>query len=87
MRETGLILRIGVRIVEMVMMVFEPLFGHCIGKLAVGQRSLSQSNEANMHTSWIKGASIADLWIQYCSMAGFAVFFCIIASVTYKKRK
>lgn len=40
-----------------------------------------------MRSVYLKGASIADLWIQYCSMAGFAVFFCIIASVTYKKRK
>lgn len=35
---------------------------------------------------YLKGASVAELWTDYAALAGFAVLFCILAAMTYKKR-
>ena len=40
-----------------------------------------------MRSVYLKGATIADLWAQYVSLTGFAVFFYMIAAFTYRKRK
>ncbi len=39
-----------------------------------------------MRSVYLKGASIADLWIQYTILACFALLFCGIASFTYRKQ-
>ena len=35
---------------------------------------------------YLKGATIAELWIDFVALGGFALFFCTIATLTYKKR-
>ncbi len=37
-------------------------------------------------SSCLKGAGIADLSAQYAALAGYAIFFCSLAALTYKKR-
>lgn len=39
-----------------------------------------------MRAVYLKGATMADLWIQYTALLGFALLFCLIAGMTYKKR-
>ncbi len=39
-----------------------------------------------MRSVYLKGAAISDLLPQYMALSGFAIAFCIIASITYKKR-
>lgn len=39
-----------------------------------------------MRAVYLKGASLADLWIQYLSLTGFAAALCFVAASTYKKR-
>lgn len=39
-----------------------------------------------MRSVYLKGAGIVDLWSQYLALACFALFLCILAAATYKKR-
>lgn len=39
-----------------------------------------------MRAVYLKGATISDLWVNYTALGGFAVLFCSLAAVTYKKR-
>lgn len=39
-----------------------------------------------MRSVYLKGAGFGDLWVKYMSLAGFAVLFCMIAAMTYRKR-
>ena len=39
-----------------------------------------------MRSVYLKGATLADLWVQYASLFGFALLFSLIAAMTYKKR-
>mgnify|MGYP000527118788 FL=1 len=39
-----------------------------------------------MRALYLKGAGIADLSAQYAALAGYAIFFCSLAALTYKKR-
>ena len=55
MRQTGLVLGIRIRIVEMVMMIMEIRLRHLIGKLAAGKRSLFQ---AGIHTGLVQSQRI-----------------------------
>ena len=40
-----------------------------------------------MRSVYLKGTSIAELWVNYASLGGFAVFFCCLAALTYKKQQ
>lgn len=35
---------------------------------------------------YLKGATIAELWADFAALAGFALLFCTVATLTYKKR-
>ena len=39
-----------------------------------------------MRSVYLKGGTVADLWMQYAALSGFALLFCLIAAVTYRKR-
>lgn len=39
-----------------------------------------------MRAVYLKGASIADLWLQYLSLGAFAALLCTTAALTYEKR-
>lgn len=39
-----------------------------------------------MRAVYLKGTTIAELWLQFAALAGYAVFLLLIASVTYKKQ-
>lgn len=39
-----------------------------------------------MRSIYLKGATIADLWVQYLSLFGYALLFFLVAAVTYRKR-
>ena len=39
-----------------------------------------------MRSVYMKGATVADLWMQYAALSGFAVLFCLMAAMTYRKR-
>ena len=39
-----------------------------------------------MRSVYLKGATVADLWTQYAALSGFALLFCIVAAMTYRKR-
>ena len=39
-----------------------------------------------MRSVYLKGATMMDLWAQYTSLTCFAVLFCLVAAMTYKKR-
>ncbi len=39
-----------------------------------------------MRAVYLKGAGISDLWPQYLALSGFALFLCLVAALTYKKR-
>lgn len=39
-----------------------------------------------MRSVYLKGATMADLWRQYAALSGFALLFCLMAAITYKKR-
>lgn len=39
-----------------------------------------------MRSVYLKGATVADLWLQYAMLATFAVGLCIVAASTYRKR-
>lgn len=39
-----------------------------------------------MRSVYLKGAGIADLQVQYLALLGFALLFCVLAALTYKKR-
>lgn len=39
-----------------------------------------------MRAVYLKGAGITDLWQQYLALSCFAILFCTIAAITYKKR-
>lgn len=39
-----------------------------------------------MRSVYLKGASMADLWIQYAALLGFAMLACVAAACTYSKR-
>ena len=39
-----------------------------------------------MRSVYLKGAGMGDLWMQYALLFGFALLFCLVAAVTYKKR-
>ena len=36
--------------------------------------------------SFLKGATVVDLWMQYATLCGFAILFSLAAAITYKKR-
>lgn len=36
---------------------------------------------------YLKGATIAELWADFAALAGFALLFCTVATLTYKKRE
>ena len=40
-----------------------------------------------MRSVYLKGTSIAELWVNYAALGGFAVFFCCLAALTYKKQQ
>lgn len=40
-----------------------------------------------MRSVYLKGTSIAELWLNYAALGGFAVLFCCLAALTYKKQK
>lgn len=35
---------------------------------------------------YLKGASVSELWVNYTALGGFAVLFCFLAALTYRKR-
>ncbi len=39
-----------------------------------------------MRSVYLKGSTIPDLWWQYVALFGFALLFCLLAALTYKKR-
>ena len=39
-----------------------------------------------MRSVYLKGAGLADLWVQYAALSAFALLFCVIAAMTYKKQ-
>ena len=39
-----------------------------------------------MRSVYLKGATVADLWVQYAALTGFAVLFSFAAAMTYRKR-
>ncbi|MCH5239984.1 MAG: ABC transporter permease, partial [Muribaculaceae bacterium] len=39
-----------------------------------------------MRSVYLKGTSVSELWTQYLALAGYALFFCILAALTYKKQ-
>ena len=39
-----------------------------------------------MRAIYLKGASVADLWMQYTALGGFALLLCTIAALTYRKQ-
>ena len=39
-----------------------------------------------MRSVYLKGATMADLWMQYAALSGFAVLFSLVAAMTYRKR-
>ena len=39
-----------------------------------------------MRSVYLKGATVADLWMQYVTLCGFAILFSLAAAITYKKR-
>ncbi|MGM9743092.1 MAG: ABC transporter permease [Candidatus Cryptobacteroides sp.] len=39
-----------------------------------------------MRAVYLKGATMADLWTDYAALGGFAVLFCTIATLSYRKR-
>ena len=39
-----------------------------------------------MRSVYLKGATVADLWVQYAALSGFAVLFSLAAALTYRKR-
>lgn len=39
-----------------------------------------------MRAVYLKGATLTDLWLQYAALSGFAVLFCLVAALTYRKR-
>ena len=39
-----------------------------------------------MRSVYLKGATVADLWMQYAALSGFAVLFSLAAALTYRKR-
>lgn len=39
-----------------------------------------------MRSVYLKGATIADLWVQYAVLFGFAMMVCTAAALTYRKR-
>ena len=39
-----------------------------------------------MRSVYLKGATVADLWVQYAALTGFAVLFSLAAAMTYRKR-
>ena len=39
-----------------------------------------------MRSVYLKEASLADLWMQYAALSGFAILFCLVAAMTYRKR-
>lgn len=39
-----------------------------------------------MRTVYLKGTTVAELWLQYSCLAGFALLTCLLAALTYKKR-
>lgn len=39
-----------------------------------------------MRSVYLKGATMADLWVQYSALSGFAVLFSLVAAMTYRKR-
>lgn len=39
-----------------------------------------------MRETYLKGATMADLWVKYSCLGGFAIVTCIFASISYKKR-
>ena len=59
-----------------------PLWAQCI-TYAIPPRYFIEI----MRSVYLKGATITDLWTQYASLTGFAVFFCMIAAFTYRKRR
>lgn len=39
-----------------------------------------------MRSVYLKGANITDFWVQYTALSGFAMLFCLMATMTYRKR-
>ena len=39
-----------------------------------------------MRSVYLKGTTVMELWFQYSCLAGFALFTCLLAALTYKKR-
>ena len=39
-----------------------------------------------MRAIYLKGASVADLWMQYTALGGFALLLCTVAALTYRKQ-
>ena len=39
-----------------------------------------------MRAVYLKGATVADLWTDYAALGGFAVLFCTMATLSYRKR-
>jgi len=39
-----------------------------------------------MRSVYLKGSTVADLWVQYMALSSFALLFCLMAGMTYKKR-
>lgn len=39
-----------------------------------------------MRSVYLKGTSISELWVDYVALGGFAVFFCFLAAITYRKQ-
>lgn len=35
---------------------------------------------------YLKGASVSELWVQFAALGGFAVLFCSLAALSYRKR-
>lgn len=40
-----------------------------------------------MRSVYLKGTSISELWVNYAMLGGFAIFFCSLAALTYKKQQ
>ena len=39
-----------------------------------------------MRSVYLKGATLADLWVPYAALSGFALLLCLVAAGTYRKR-
>ena len=39
-----------------------------------------------MRGIYLKGATVADLWLQFAALAGFATLTCLLSAITYRKR-